>query len=54
MFKKHLDVVLLVLKTMVYWAALLVGGQLDQMIFEVFSNLNDSVLRENEEAFALI
>jgi len=28
----------------VYWAILVVGGQLDKMILEVFSNLNDSMI----------
>jgi len=35
-FKKHLDVAL---KDMVLWEILVVGGQLDWMILEVFSSL---------------
>ena len=34
-FKKHLDAVL---RNMVYWEILVIGGQLDRMILEVFSN----------------
>ena len=39
-FKERLD---LALRDMVYWVTLVVEGWLDQMILEVFSNLNDSV-----------
>lgn len=44
MFKKPLDVVL---KSMISWATLVVGGQLDWVTLEVFSNLgwfNDSMI----------
>jgi len=40
-FKERLDVVL---RDMVQWVTLVVGGWLDQMILEVFSNPNDSVI----------
>ena len=40
-FKKRLDDVL---RDMVKWEILLVGGQLDWMMLEVFPNLNDSVI----------
>ena len=33
-----------VLKDMVWWEVLVVGGQLDQMILEVFSNLGDPMI----------
>jgi len=38
--KNHLDVVL---RDMVQWGILVVGGQLDWMILEVFSHLGDSL-----------
>ena len=38
-FKERLDAVL---RDIVQWVTLMVGGWLDQMIWEVFSNLNDS------------
>ena len=38
--KKHLDVVL---RDMVSWEILVIGGWLDWMISEVFSNLDDSM-----------
>ena len=41
-FKEHLDIVL---RDMVYWEILVVGGWLDWMILEVFSNLGDSMIR---------
>ena len=40
-FKKHLDVVL---RDMVKWEMLMIGGWLDWMILEVFSNLGDSMI----------
>jgi len=42
LFKDHLDIVL---KDMVYWEILVVGGWLDWMNLEVFSNLGDSMIR---------
>ncbi len=33
-----------VLRDMVWWAILAMGGWLDKMILEVFFNLNDSVI----------
>ena len=39
-FKKYLDVVL----TDMSGEILVVGGQLDRMILEVFSNLGDSII----------
>ena len=39
-FKKHLDV----LRDMVSWEIVMIGGWLDWMIFEVFSKLADSVV----------
>ena len=41
MFKKCLYVVP---RDMVYWEILMVGGQLDWMILEVFSNFGDSMV----------
>lgn len=41
-FKNHSD---MVLRDMVQWAALVVGGRLGWMILEVFSNLGDSVIQ---------
>jgi len=41
MFKKHLDVVL---RDMVQWEILVVGGWLDWMLLEVFSNFGDSMI----------
>jgi len=32
------------LRDMVYWEILVIGGQLDWMTLEVFSNLGDSVI----------
>ena len=40
-FKERVGVVL---KDMVQWALLVVGRQLNWMILEVFSNLNDSMV----------
>ena len=40
-FKKHLDVVL---RDVVWWEILTVGGRLDWMILEVFSILSDSMV----------
>lgn len=40
-FKERVDEVL---RDMVYWAVLLVGIQLDKMISQVFSGLNDLVI----------
>ena len=40
-FKKHSDVVL---RDMVWWEILVIGGWLDQIILEVFSNLGDSMI----------
>jgi len=40
-FKERSDVVL---RDMVQWVTLVVGGWLDQMILEGFSNLRDSVI----------
>ena len=40
-FKKRLDVVL---RGIAYWELLVIGGQLDWMIWEVFSNLGDSII----------
>ena len=40
-FKERLEVVL---RNMVQWVTLVVGEQLDQVILEVFSNLNDSMI----------
>ena len=45
-FKKHLDVVL---GDMVNGEILVVGGHLDYMILEVFSNLNDSVIPRTDK-----
>ena len=39
--KKHLDVVL---GNMVWWEIFVIGGWVDWMILEVFSNLCDSIL----------
>ena len=47
-FKKHLDVVP---RDTVYWEILVVGGQLDWMILEVFSNLGDSMIKKKKFAF---
>ena len=41
LFKERLDVEL---RDMVWWVILVVGVWLDQMILEVFSNLNGSVV----------
>lgn len=38
--KERVDVVF---RDVVYWAILVVGGQLDWIILEVFSNINDSM-----------
>ena len=40
-FKERLDVVL---RDTVQWVTLVVGGWLDQVVLEVFSNLNDSMI----------
>ena len=40
-FKERADVVL---RDMVQWAELVGGGWLDRMVFEVFSNLNVSMI----------
>lgn len=40
MFKKHVDVAQ---RNMVLWATLVVGGWLDLMILEAFSDMNDSI-----------
>lgn len=43
-FKERFDVVL---RDMVYWVILVIGLWLDQMILEVFLNLNDSMILYN-------
>jgi len=40
-FKKHSDVVL---RNMAYWEILVIGGQLNWMILEIFSSLGDSII----------
>ena len=40
-FKEHLDIVL---RDMVQWELFVLGGLLDWMILEVFSNLGDSMI----------
>lgn len=40
-FKERVDVVL---RDVVYWAILVVGGWLDQITLEVFSNFSESVV----------
>jgi len=40
-FKERADVVL---RDMVQWAELVGGGWLDRMVFEIFSNLNVSMI----------
>jgi len=44
-FKKRLDVVL---RDTVQWEILVIGGELDWMIFEVFSDLGGSMILENK------
>ena len=51
MFKKCLYVVP---RDMVYWEILMVGGQLDWMILEVFSNLGDSIINGISKNFTII
>jgi len=41
-FKKHLDVVL---RDMNEWEILVISGQLNWVILEVFSNLGDSMIQ---------
>ena len=45
LLKKHLDAVL---RDMAYWEILVIGGWLDWMILEVFSNPGDSVILRNK------
>ena len=44
-FKNRLDVVL---RGTVWWEMLVIGGQLDWMILEVFSNLGDSMILDRQ------
>jgi len=46
-FKERLEVVL---RDMAYWVMLVVGGWLDQMILEVFSSLNDSMILDHKHS----
>jgi len=51
MFKKPLDVVL---KSMISWATLVVGGQLDWVTLEVFSKLYDPTILLRVKTVSLI